>query len=163
MSDGSTLHTWKVLIKVYIGAVLRKFPCEGHFFYVVTWGLTAWIAEPVLGNGGVNRQKNREPSLGNVSAIMKELLEALFSMRPLPRLYRKAVWTSLVSLRSAMRVWGWREMVASLWGREPGSRGTSAVGSNVTENTGLCIIVRCSHELCKCPMNPINPKPVYGH
>jgi hypothetical protein len=26
---------------------------------------------------------------------------------------------------------------------EPGSRGTSAVGSNVTENTGLCAIVIC--------------------
>jgi hypothetical protein len=32
-------------------------------------------------------------------------------------------------------------MVGSLRGREPGRRGTSAVGSNVTENNGLCVIV----------------------
>jgi hypothetical protein len=32
-------------------------------------------------------------------------------------------------------------MVASLRGREPGSRGTSAVGSNVTENAGPCGVV----------------------
>jgi hypothetical protein len=31
-----------------------------------------------------------------------------------------------------------REKVASLRGRDPGSRGTSAVGSNLTENTGMC-------------------------
>jgi hypothetical protein len=30
------------------------------------------------------------------------------------------------------------EMVASLREREPGRRGASAFGSNVTENTGLC-------------------------
>jgi hypothetical protein len=34
-------------------------------------------------------------------------------------------------------------MVASLQGREPGGRGTSTVGSNVTENTGLCVVVIC--------------------
>jgi hypothetical protein len=32
-------------------------------------------------------------------------------------------------------------MVASLRGREPGRRGTSAVGSNMTENTSQCVIV----------------------
>jgi hypothetical protein len=36
-----------------------------------------------------------------------------------------------------------REMVASLLGREPGNRGTFAFGSNVTENTGLCVIAIC--------------------
>jgi hypothetical protein len=34
-------------------------------------------------------------------------------------------------------------MVASLRGREPGSRERSAVGSNVTGNTALCVIVIC--------------------
>jgi hypothetical protein len=34
-------------------------------------------------------------------------------------------------------------MVASQQGRAPGRRGTSAIGSNVTENTGLCVIVMC--------------------
>jgi hypothetical protein len=37
----------------------------------------------------------------------------------------------------------WREMVASLRGRETGRRGTSVVGSKVTENTGLCVMVIC--------------------
>jgi hypothetical protein len=49
--------------------------------------------------------------------------------------------TLILTLKPA--VIGWREMVASLLGREPGSRGTSAVGSNVTENNGLCVIVSC--------------------
>jgi hypothetical protein len=35
-------------------------------------------------------------------------------------------------------------MVASLQGREPGGRGTSVVGSNLTENTtSLCAIAMC--------------------
>jgi hypothetical protein len=34
-------------------------------------------------------------------------------------------------------------MVASMQGQEPESRGMSAVGSNVTENTSLCVIVIC--------------------
>jgi hypothetical protein len=74
---------------------------------------------------------------------MEELLEAVFSVRYVLGLYGKAIWTSPVSLESAVRVYGWREMVSSLRGREPGSRGTSAVASNVTENTGLCGTVSC--------------------
>jgi hypothetical protein len=34
-------------------------------------------------------------------------------------------------------------MVASLPGREPRSKETSAVGNNVTENTGFCVVVIC--------------------
>jgi hypothetical protein len=34
-------------------------------------------------------------------------------------------------------------MSASLLRREPGSRGTSAGVINVTENTGLCVVVSC--------------------
>jgi hypothetical protein len=34
-------------------------------------------------------------------------------------------------------------VVASLLGREIGRRGTSADGSNVTENTGVCVVVIC--------------------
>jgi hypothetical protein len=34
-------------------------------------------------------------------------------------------------------------MVTSLQGHEPGRRGMSAIGSNVTENTGLCVVVSC--------------------
>jgi hypothetical protein len=34
-------------------------------------------------------------------------------------------------------------MVASLRGLEPRRRETSAIGSNVTENTGLCVIGSC--------------------
>jgi hypothetical protein len=34
-------------------------------------------------------------------------------------------------------------MVTSLRGREPRSRGTSTIGSNVTENAGLFVVVIC--------------------
>jgi hypothetical protein len=78
-------------------------------------------------------------------------------------------WES-VSLQSAVRVWGWREMVASLQGLEPGSRGTSAVGSRYRSTwlrALVCVqywFVKCSHEPYKCPINPIiYPKPVYSH
>jgi hypothetical protein len=34
-------------------------------------------------------------------------------------------------------------MVANLGGREPGSSETFAVGSNMTDYTGLCVVVSC--------------------
>jgi hypothetical protein len=43
---------------------------------------------------------------------MEELLEAVFSMRPVPRLYREAIWTSPVSLQSESEV-GVRQVIAS--------------------------------------------------
>jgi hypothetical protein len=47
-------------------------------------------------------------------------------------------------------------MVASLRGREPGSRGTSTVGSNVTENTGLCVVVSCEIGASQRGRRPFN-------
>jgi hypothetical protein len=59
-----------------------------------------------------------------------------------PRLYKESqLWWSWESAVCSVRVRGWREMVASLRGHEPGARGTSSVGSNVTENTVLCVIL----------------------
>jgi hypothetical protein len=39
--------------------------------------------------------------------------------------------------------WGWSATVAGLRGREPGRGGATAAGSNVTENTGLCVALSC--------------------
>jgi hypothetical protein len=47
-------------------------------------------------------------------------------------------------------------MVASLQGREPESRGTPAVGSNVTENTGLCVVVSCETDARQRGRKPLN-------
>jgi hypothetical protein len=58
-----------------------------------------------------------------------ELLETVFSARSISRLYKKDQLPLRESLEMAVRrVEGWREMAISLRGREPGSRGTSAVG-----------------------------------
>jgi hypothetical protein len=53
-------------------------------------------------------------------------------------MWRPSGQAQFVCSRQWVRVRGWCETVASMRGREPGSRGTSAVGSNVTENAGLC-------------------------
>jgi hypothetical protein len=90
--------------------------------------------QPLLGNGGVTSNK--------------ELLGLAFSVRSLPGLYTKDQLQLRESPETAVRiVGGWCEMVASLRGRDPGSRGTSTVGSRyqaavktATENTGLCVI-----------------------
>jgi hypothetical protein len=73
-------------------------------------------------------------------------------------------------LKPAVRVWGWREMVATLREREPGNRGTPSVGSRYQAAwlRPLAYMwywyLKCSHELFECPVNPaINPKPVYRH
>jgi hypothetical protein len=49
-------------------------------------------------------------------------------------------------------------MVASLRGREPGRRGTSAVRSNMTENTGLCVVVSCEIGASQRGPGPWNPE-----
>jgi hypothetical protein len=70
---------------------------------------------------------------------MEELLEAVFSVRSVPRRYKE-------SALSLQLVWSWQleELVVSLRGREPGIRGTSAVKSRSqatlvkTVKGGLC-------------------------
>jgi hypothetical protein len=69
---------------------------------IVTWGLTARIEEPeeqpLLGNGCVNKQQyqsNRQAT--SQLAAMEEILEAVFSVRSVPGLYRQAIWTSTAS------------------------------------------------------------------
>jgi hypothetical protein len=47
-------------------------------------------------------------------------------------------------------------MVASLREREPGRRGTSAVGSNVTENTDFCVVVSCEIDASQQGRKPLN-------
>jgi hypothetical protein len=47
-------------------------------------------------------------------------------------------------------------MDTSLRGREPGRRGTSAVGSNVTENIGLCVIVSWEIDASQRGRKPLN-------
>jgi deoxyribodipyrimidine photolyase-like uncharacterized protein len=62
-------------------------------------------------------------------AAIKELLEALFSVRSVPRPYNEDKLPLRGSLEAAVRrVRGWREVVAGLRGREPGRRGTFTVG-----------------------------------
>jgi hypothetical protein len=82
------------------------------------------------------------------SCNKEELLEIVFSVGSMQRLYKGVSWVVTlswvgVSWVSAVcrRIWGWHEMVSSLQGCEPGRRGTSAAGSNMTEKTGLCVIV----------------------
>jgi hypothetical protein len=54
------------------------------------------------------------------------MLEEVFSVRALPRLYNEDKLPLQGSLEMAVRsVGGWCEMAASLRGREPGSRGMS--------------------------------------
>jgi hypothetical protein len=68
-------------------------------------------------------------------ATIEELLEAMFSVRSVPRLYNEDQLPLRVSREGVCRqailrrqLGGWCEMAASLRGLEPGSRGTSAVG-----------------------------------
>jgi hypothetical protein len=72
----------------------------------------------------------------NMHATTAELLENVFSVRSMPRLYNEAQLLIVVgpsrvrveSLETAIkRVGGWCEMAASLRGGESGSRGTSTV------------------------------------
>jgi hypothetical protein len=63
-------------------------------------------------------------------AAMEKVLEAVFSVLSMPRLYNEDQLPLRDSLETAVRkVGGWCKMAASLRGREPGSRGMSAVGS----------------------------------
>jgi hypothetical protein len=54
-------------------------------------------------------------------ATIVELLEAVFSVRSVPRLYNEGQRSLEMTVR---RVGGWCEMAASLRGNEPRSRGT---------------------------------------
>jgi hypothetical protein len=59
-------------------------------------------------------------------ATIEELLEAVFSVRSVPKLYNGDQLIIEKSLETGdRRVGGWCEMVASLRGHEPGGRGTS--------------------------------------
>jgi hypothetical protein len=73
-------------------------------------------------------------------------------------------------LKPAVWVWHWCEMLTTLQGRQPWSRGTSIVRSHYQAawlKTLVCVwqwSVRCSHELYKCSIYPvINSKPVFCH
>jgi hypothetical protein len=58
------------------------------------------------------------------------IMEEMFPVRFVLRLYNEDQLPLRVSLETAVRRVGcWCEMAASLRGREPGSRGTSTVGS----------------------------------
>jgi hypothetical protein len=142
-------------VKTVKGITLEhKFILNNLFFYfkiiaqnIVTWGLTARIVEgekqPLLGSGCVNKQQYQSLRQATSQlATIEELLEAVFSVQSVLGLYRKVIWTSPGSLQW-VKVRGWLEMVTSLWGREPRRRGTSIIGSNVTENTGVCAVVIC--------------------
>jgi hypothetical protein len=61
---------------------------------------------------------------------MEKLLEAVFFVRAVKRLYNEEQLPLWESPETAVRrVGGWCEMAASLRGREPRSRGTSTVRS----------------------------------
>jgi hypothetical protein len=62
-------------------------PYNGFNIHIVIRGLTARIAGP------------EEQPLFHKQATMEELLEAVFSVRSVPRLYGKAIETSPVSLQ----------------------------------------------------------------
>jgi hypothetical protein len=47
-------------------------------------------------------------------------------------------------------------MVHSLRGHEPGSRGTSTIGSSVTEDAGLCVVVSCEIDASQRVQKPQN-------
>jgi hypothetical protein len=69
-------------------------------------------------------------------AIIEELLEVVFSVRSVPRLYKEKQLQLRESLETVVkRVGGWCEMAASLRGREPGIRGISAGEDTAAEKT----------------------------
>jgi hypothetical protein len=77
-------------------------------------------------------------------------LEAVFSVRSVPRLYNEGHLALRESSETAVRrVGDWWEMAVSMRGREPGSREMSTVTlpssavKTVTENTTLCVTVIC--------------------
>jgi hypothetical protein len=49
-------------------------------------------------------------------------------------------------------------MVASLRKRQPGRKGTSAVGGNVTEYSCLCVVVSCEIDAIQQGRKPLNTK-----
>jgi hypothetical protein len=74
----------------------------------------------------------------------------VFSVRSVPMLYNEEKLPLRDSLETAVRrVGGSCELAASLQGREPGSRGISAVGKTlpcgalktVTEKASLCVMI----------------------
>jgi hypothetical protein len=68
------------------------------------------------------------PFLGNGSAAIEGLLEVLFSVWSMPRVYNEdQLPLREHSVMVVRRVGGWCVMAASLQGREPQGRGTSAV------------------------------------
>jgi hypothetical protein len=134
----------------------------------VRWKPELWNQQrqPLLGNGSANTSVARQwfnsrhlMAATDTHTTIEELLEAVFSVRSVRRLYNEDQLPLRESLESAVRsVGGWCEMAASLRGREPGNRGTSTVGSHYQAalwrpwlRTLVFVwqwFVKCSHELC---------------
>jgi hypothetical protein len=76
-------------------------------------------------------EPEKQPLVGNsyVTHTLEQLLEAVFSVWPMPSLCKEGQLPLRESLETAVRrVGGWCEMAASLHGCEPGSRRLSSVG-----------------------------------
>jgi hypothetical protein len=94
------LDTWPLLLLVH-GLFFGQ-TVSAYSRYNVTRGLAARIAEPaeepLLGNGLVKKQQYQSHRQATCQLVtIEELLESVFSMLSMPRLYRKAVWTNLVT------------------------------------------------------------------
>jgi hypothetical protein len=75
---------------------------------------------------------------------MEELLEAVFPIWSSSLLYGKAVWTSLESLQPEYEVGvGWSPVCKDVSPEEEARPPLKPLPSNVTENTGLYVIVIC--------------------
>jgi hypothetical protein len=69
--------------------------------------------------------------------MLEELLEGMFYMQFMLRLYNESLWVSY------WRQWVSCETVATQYGHEHGSRGISVVGSHYQVATSREVIVKC--------------------
>jgi hypothetical protein len=68
---------------------------------------------------------------------MNELLEVVFSVRSVPRLYNEGQLPLESHVTAVRRVGGWCEMAASLRGRESVSKGTSTGEEDTADREDL--------------------------
>jgi hypothetical protein len=103
-----------------------------------------------------------------MQATKEKPLEAMFSVRSVPRLYNDGQLPLQKSLETAVtRVGGWCEMAASLRGREPGCRRTFTGEDTADLDDLVCAVVNCRVRefemplqlfvvtFCKCSIKPI--------